>query len=84
VVGIRPSVPLGSGEKADVLEVRVAAPPVDGAANAELLDVLAQALEIPRRDVQLVHGVAGRTKRVRILGLEPTEVLERLLPPANG
>jgi uncharacterized protein len=78
VLGIRATP--GRGEQGEVLEVRLAAPPVDGAANAELLDLLARALDIPPRDVELVHGARGRVKRLRIRGLQPTQVLERLLP----
>jgi len=72
VVGVRPS-PAG-----DLLEVRLAAPPVDGAANEELLVTLSRALGIPRRDVECVSGATGRMKRVRISGLLPAEVLSRL------
>jgi len=78
VVGVRAS-PAG-----DVLEVRLAAPPVDGAANAELLATLARALGIAGRDLELASGATGRMKRVRIAGLTPAEVLARLVPPATG
>jgi uncharacterized protein len=74
VLGVR------SANQRAFLEVRLAAPPVEGAANAELLDVLAQALRIPRRDLELTRGAAGRMKRVRISGLSPDQVLARLSP----
>jgi uncharacterized protein (TIGR00251 family) len=51
------------------LEVALAAPPVDGAANAELVRVLASHFGIPRSRVELVFGQAGRTKRVRLHGV---------------
>lgn len=75
VLGVRerPGAPGGA-----TLEVRVAAPPVEGAANEELLATVARALGIPRRDVQLVRGSAGRTKTVRIEHLPAPEVLARL------
>jgi len=63
----------------EALEVRLAAPPVEGAANTELLAVLAQALAVPVRNIQLVQGAKGRLKRVRIQGLSPEEVRARLL-----
>jgi uncharacterized protein (TIGR00251 family) len=63
----------------EALEIRLAAPPVEGAANTELLAVLARALAVPVRDLQLVQGAKGRLKRVRIQGLSPEEVRERLL-----
>src|SRR5262245_16148942 len=44
------------GVKAGALWVSLAAPPVDGAANAELVSLLAAQLGVPRRDVMLVRG----------------------------
>lgn len=76
ILGVRS---LGDGPHAgDALDVRLAAPPVDGAANAELLDLLARALDVPQRDLVLVQGASGRTKRVNIRGLRPDQVLARL------
>jgi uncharacterized protein (TIGR00251 family) len=48
------------------LKVRLAAPPVDGKANAELLRFLAEAFGVPLRRVSLVRGVSARAKQVRI------------------
>ena len=73
VAGVR-----ASGPEGEVLEVRLAAPPVDGAANTELLRLLSEALAIPRRDLRLARGASGRLKRVLIHGLEPAEVRARL------
>jgi hypothetical protein len=42
---------------------------VDGAANAELVDVLADALDVPKRAISIVAGQRARQKRVRIDGL---------------
>ncbi len=60
------------------LEVRVGAPPVEGAANDALLELLARELGVPRRALVLVSGDHGRSKRVRIEGLTPAEVRARL------
>jgi uncharacterized protein (TIGR00251 family) len=54
------------GEYADQLKVRLAAPPVDGKANAELLRFLAKALGVPRASVSVVRGQSSRSKTVRI------------------
>jgi len=55
------------GEGAEArLKVRLAAPPVDGKANAELLRFLADAFGVPLRHVALLHGEASRQKVVRI------------------
>ncbi len=60
------------------LEVRLAALPVDGAANAELLRTLAGALAIPVSRLRPARGASGRLKRVGIQGLTPAEVRARL------
>jgi uncharacterized protein len=62
----------------DFLEVRLAAPPVDGAANAALLLLLAEALRVPPRAITLLKGAAGRLKRVRVEGLTPDDIRLRL------
>jgi uncharacterized protein (TIGR00251 family) len=67
-----------AGTRADALLVRLMAPPVDGAANAELIEVLADALDVPRRSVTIVSGHASRQKRVRIDGLDTTHAASRL------
>ena len=48
------------------LKLRLAAPPVDGKANAELLRFLAEAFGVPLRQVVLVRGATSRQKSVRI------------------
>jgi len=60
-----------------VLRVRVAAPPVDNAANQALLRLLADELGVPRRDVRLVAGAAGRGKVVVVDGVDAESVLGR-------
>lgn len=54
------------GVHGERLKVRITAPPVDGRANAHLLEFLAGAFGVPRRNVELLAGSTGRTKRVRI------------------
>jgi hypothetical protein len=63
-----------TGVREGALEVRIAAPPVDGAANDELVATLASTLGIPRRDVYLVRGASSRIKRVEVRGLGIDEV----------
>ncbi len=60
------------------IRVRVTAPPVDGAANAKVLRVLAAALEIPRSALELVAGETGRRKRVAVTGLSLPQITDRL------
>ncbi|WP_231728999.1 MULTISPECIES: DUF167 domain-containing protein [unclassified Sphingopyxis] len=48
------------------VQVRVTAPPADGAANDAVLAVLAAALDLPRRDLTLLRGAAARIKLIGI------------------
>lgn len=56
------------GTHGDALKVRVAAPPVDGKANAALEAHLAERLDVARSSVEVVGGHTARRKRVRIAG----------------
>ena len=69
------------GLHGDRLKVRLAAPPVNGAANRELEKLLAKALGVPRSSVEVVRGLSGRRKTVRIRGLDQTEVRKLLKLP---
>ena len=55
-----------AGTFGDALKVRLAAPPIDGRANAELARWLAEAFGVPKRSVTLLRGAASRDKTVRI------------------
>jgi uncharacterized protein len=55
-----------AGMHGGALKIRVASPPVEGRANAELRRFLADAFGVPQRDVTLVRGDSGRRKTVRI------------------
>ena len=57
-----------TGEHDGALRVRVAAPPVDGTANEELVRVLARALRLPARDVEIKSGHTSKVKQVRARG----------------
>jgi uncharacterized protein (TIGR00251 family) len=64
------------------LKVSLAAPPVDGAANAALVAFFAKALARPKRDVELVRGETGRRKTLAIRGVT-VEALLALLDAAD-
>ncbi|HUL60425.1 MAG TPA: DUF167 family protein [Anaeromyxobacteraceae bacterium] len=57
-----------AGEHGGRLKVQLAAPPVDGEANAALAAFLADALGVRKADVAIVRGETGRRKTVRIAG----------------
>ena len=60
-----------------VLRARVAAPAVDGAANGALIRLLAEELEVPRSDIQLVTGATARRKIVVVDGVDRKALLAR-------
>jgi uncharacterized protein (TIGR00251 family) len=57
-----------AGEHDGALRVRIAAAPVDGSANEELVAVIARALKVPRSAVEIISGRHGKTKRIRVVG----------------
>ena len=69
-----------AGARDDALLVRVAAPPVEGAANDALVDLLADRLGVPRSAIRIVSGERGRHKRVAIAAVTVTLVRDKLSP----
>lgn len=64
------------------LVARVSAPPVDGAANAAVLKLVAKTLGVPRRDVALARGATARVKVLDVAGDAPA--LAAALTAATG
>ena len=60
------------------LKVRLTAPPVEGAANEEMVKLLAKAFRVPRRCVEILSGHASRRKKIRIYGAASSAVREVL------
>jgi len=58
------------GERAGAVVVRVAAPPVDGKANAALCALIATRAGVPRSRVSVVKGITSRDKIVRVEGVD--------------
>lgn len=57
-----------AGRHGERIKLRLAAPPVEGKANAALIEFLAEYFGVPRRNVTIVSGVKSRAKRVAIEG----------------
>jgi uncharacterized protein (TIGR00251 family) len=68
------------GARGDAVEISLAAPPVDGAANEELVRVLSEALGIPKRDVVILRGDTSQRKLVEVSGIAAEEARARLVP----
>jgi uncharacterized protein len=67
-----------AGTRGHAILIRIGAAPVDGAANAELIDILARALHLPRRAFTITSGTTSRNKRVRVDGLSLDAALQKL------
>jgi uncharacterized protein (TIGR00251 family) len=67
-----------AGTRDGAILVRLAAAPVDGAANTALMALLAGLLDIPKRQVVLLSGHATRNKRVQTVGVAAATVRQRL------
>lgn len=65
-------------QEGDAWWVRLAAPPVEGKANAALAVFLAEVLSIPKSRIAIVRGLSGRQKAVVIEGLSETQVQRRM------
>jgi uncharacterized protein (TIGR00251 family) len=66
------------GMQEGTLLVRIAAAPVDGEANAELVRTLARHFGVPRAAVRIVSGETGRSKLIEIYGLSEAELRAKL------
>jgi len=60
-----------------VLRVRVGAPAVGGSANVALIRLLADELDIPRRDIRIVAGATSRQKLLVVEGVQADALTER-------
>ena len=67
-----------TGKRGDAVVVRLAAPPVDGAANAALVEFIADLFGRPKRDITILSGHTSRDKRISIAGVSEAELARRL------
>jgi uncharacterized protein len=73
-----------AGTRGDAWLVRLQAPPVDGAANEELMTLLAEVLGVSKRAVSIVSGETSRQKRVQVIGIGAEAAYERLSLASAG
>ena len=62
------------GEYDGAVKVRLSSPPVDGAANEELIKLFAMRLKVARSDVGILSGQTSKTKQIRISGVTAAEL----------
>ncbi len=67
----------------DVLRVRVAAVPADGAANEAVIALLAKALAVPKSAITIASGGSSRTKLVDVSGMSLVEIRHALGAPTS-
>lgn len=68
------------GEHDGRLKIQLAAPPVDGEANAALVEFLAGALRVRKAEVRIARGETGRRKTVHVGGVGAAAALQALTP----
>jgi uncharacterized protein len=64
------------GELGGALKVRIASPPVDGAANAELIKVLAKTFGVSKSEVEIISGQTSKLKQIKIANLTAEKILQ--------
>lgn len=67
------------GLRGQAILIRLAAPPVDGAANDALVAFLSEALALPRRSIRIVAGEKSRDKTIALMGMDASLARARLL-----
>lgn len=58
------------------LKIRIASPPVDGAANMELIKILAKNLGVSKSAVEIIKGQTSKTKLIKIYGLDAEKLVK--------
>ena len=66
------------GKENDIYRMKLTDPPVEGRANKAVIELLAEKLGVPRREIEIVSGKTGRLKTIRIRGLTAAEIARAL------
>jgi uncharacterized protein (TIGR00251 family) len=61
-----------------LLRVRLTAPPVDGSANAALIDLISRECGVPKSRVVIIAGERSREKRILLRGIDAAQICDRL------
>ena len=66
------------GPKGGALRLRLTAPPVEGAANRQCIELLSEALGVPKSALTIISGATAKRKRIHVRGLEPAAAEAKL------
>jgi uncharacterized protein len=72
-----------AGRHADAIKIRIAAPPVENAANRALIDFISEQLGVPKGRVRIVSGNTGRRKLLEVEGVSPDVIANILGAPVE-
>ena len=61
-----------------ILRLKIAAPPIEGKANKEVISYLSEVLDIPKGNIEIERGHASKIKVIAISGLEHEHIYERI------
>jgi uncharacterized protein len=64
------------GEYGDALKVKLNSPPVDGAANAELIKLLAKEFDVSKSQIEILSGQTSKMKQIKIFGKQKNALSE--------
>ena len=64
------------GEYGNALKVKLNSPPIDGAANAELIKLLAKEFDVSKNQVEILSGAASKSKQVKISAIKKNALPE--------
>ena len=68
------------GEHDGALKIKLKSPPVDGAANVELIEILAKHFSVPKSAVEILKGQTSKTKQIKITGATTANLRGRKTP----
>ena len=72
------------GEMDGVVKLKLTSPPVDGAANAELIKLLAKKLGVARSNIAIVSGETAKTKQMKVTGVSSDRLRDLLCSVSGG
>jgi uncharacterized protein (TIGR00251 family) len=67
-----------AGSYGDGVKIRLTAPPVEGAANAALIEFLSRALGVSKSDIRIARGERSRSKVVEVAGIASDDLRQKL------